>query len=75
MFEIIKEKMKEYIKNGKMCERDIRDEEMEDITIRLANMQLAGELITLINLNKFDAKVLKCVAPYFNINIKSGQYI
>ncbi len=69
MFEIIKEKMKEYIKNGGLEESEIRDEEMDNITSRLANMQLAGELIRLINLNKYDAKVLKYVTPYFNLNI------
>lgn len=59
MFEIIKEKMRAYIKNERLEESEIRDDEMECITLRLANMQLAGELISLINLNRFDGKVLK----------------
>ncbi len=42
---------------------------MEVITTRLANMQLARELIRSININKLDCKVLKYVAPYFNLNI------
>jgi hypothetical protein len=46
---------------------------MEDITTRLGNMQLAGELIRLINLNRYDAKVLKYVAPYFNLNVESSD--
>ena len=49
MFEIIKEKLREYIKNERLEESEIRDEEIEDITTRLSNMQLAGELIRLIN--------------------------
>jgi hypothetical protein len=69
MFEIIKEKMRKYIKSERLEESEIRDEEMEDITTRLSNMQLAGELIRLINLNKYDAKVLKYVTPYFNLNV------
>jgi hypothetical protein len=36
-------------------------------------MQSAGELIRLINLNKYDGKVLKYVAPYFNLNIDSDS--
>ena len=63
MFEIIKEKMREYIKNGRLEESEIRDEEMDNITSRLANMQIARELIRMINLNKYDTKVLKYVAP------------
>jgi hypothetical protein len=73
MFEIIKEKMREYIKNGGLKESEIRDEDIDNITIRLANMQLAGELIRLINLNKYDGKVLKYVAPYFNLIIDSSD--
>ncbi len=69
MFDIIKEKMRDFIKNERLGESEIRDEEMEDVTIRLANMQLAGELIRMINLNRYDKKVLKYVAPYFNLNI------
>ena len=69
MFEIIKEKMREYIKKEKLEDTEIRDDEMEDITIRLGQMQNAGELIRLINLSKLDGKVLKYVAPYFNLNI------
>ena len=63
MFEIIKEKMREYIKNGRLEESEIRDEEMDNITSRLANMQIARELIRMIDLNKYDTKVLKYVAP------------
>ena len=44
-----------------------------EITIRLGNMQLAGELIRMINLNKYDGKVLKYVAPYFNLTIDSSD--
>jgi hypothetical protein len=73
MFEIIKEKMRDYIKNGRLEESEIRDNKMEDITIRLGNMQSAGELIRLINLNKYDGKVLKYVAPYFNLTIDSSD--
>jgi hypothetical protein len=73
MFEIIKEKMRNYIKNERLEESEIRDNQMEDITIRLGNMQLAGELIRAINLNKFDVKVLKYVAPYFNLTIDSSD--
>ena len=65
--------MREYIKNERLEESEIRDEEMEDITTRLSNMQLAGELIRLINLNKYDGKVLKYVAPYFNLNIDESS--
>jgi hypothetical protein len=36
-------------------------------------MQLAGELIRLINLNRYDGKVLKYVAPYFNLIIDSSD--
>ena len=71
MFEIIKDKMKEYIKNGRLEDSEIRDEGIEDITVRLGQMQSAGELIRLINLNKYDGKVLKYVAPYFNLSIDS----
>ncbi len=46
---------------------------MEDVTIKLANMQLAGELIRMINLNRYDKKVLKYVAPYFNLNIDGSE--
>jgi hypothetical protein len=73
MFEIIKEKMREYIKNERLEESEIRDDEMDCVTLRLGNMQLAGELIRLINLNKYDTKVLKYVAPYFNLNVDSSD--
>ena len=73
MFEIIKEKMRDYIKNGRLEESEIRDNQMENITIRLGNMQLAGELIRSINLSKYDGKVLKYVAPYFNLTIDSSD--
>jgi hypothetical protein len=73
MLEIIKEKMREYIKNEKVDDSEIRDNRMEDITIRLSNMQSAGELIRSINLNKYDSKVLKYVAPYFNLNVDSDS--
>ena len=73
MLEIIKEKMKEYIKSERLEDSQIRDDEIEDITLRLSNMQLAGELIRLINLNKYDGKVLKYVAPYFNLIIDSSN--
>ncbi len=73
MFEIIKEKMKEYIKNERLGESEIRDDEMEDVALKLANMQLAGELIRMINLNKYHKKVLKYVAPYFNLNIDESS--
>ena len=69
MFEIIKKKMKEYIQNNKITETVIRDDDMEDITVRLSRMQSAGELISLINLGKLDSKVLKYVAPYFNLSV------
>lgn len=61
--------MREYIKKERLEDLEIRDEEMENVTVRLANMQSAGELIRSINLNKYDKKVLKFVAPYFNLNI------
>lgn len=51
----------------------MRNWEIENITTRLSNMQLAGELIRLINLNKYDRKVLKYVAPYFNLIIDSDS--
>ena len=73
MFEIIKEKMREYIKNERLEDSQIRDDEIDDITLRLSNMQLAGELIRLINLNKYDGKVLKYVAPYFNLIVDSND--
>ena len=65
--------MREYIKNERLEESEIRDEEIEDITTRLSNMQLAGELIRSINLNKYDGKILKYVAPYFNLNIDESN--
>ena len=74
MFEIIKEKMREYIKNERFEESEIKDDKMEDIAIILANMQLAGELIRTINLNKFDGKVLKYVAPYFNLGVDASDF-
>ena len=73
MFEIIKEKMREYIKNGRLEETEIRDDDIENITMKLSNMQSAGELIRLINLNKFEGKVLKYVSPYFNLIIDSDS--
>ncbi len=69
MFEIIKEK----IKNERLEDPEIRDKKMEDITLRLSNMQSAGELIRVINLNKYNSKVLKCVAPYFNLIIEDND--
>ena len=73
MFEIIKEKMKDFIKNGRLEESEIRDNKMEDITTKLGLMQSAGELIRQINLNKFDGKVLKYIAPYFNLNVENDE--
>lgn len=73
MFEIIKDKMRTYIKNKKIEDSEIRDNQMEDITARLGLMQSAGELIRQINLSKFDKKVLKYVAPYFNLNIDNSD--
>ncbi len=69
MFEIIKDQMKDYIKRERLEESEIRDVFTEDITIKLTNMQLAGELIRAINLHQFNGKVLKYVAPYFNLNL------
>ena len=73
MFEIIKKKMKEYIQKRSITDTEIRDDEMENITVRLSHMQNAIELISLINLNKLNIKVLTCVAPYFNLNIDTGD--
>jgi hypothetical protein len=73
MFDIIKEKMRDFIKDERLEDSEIRDDKMEDITTRLSNMQLAGELIAMINLNKYDTKVLKYVTPYFNLTIDSSD--
>ncbi len=72
MFEIIRDRIEEYIDENKLSESDIRDNETDEINMRLSNLQLAGELIRDINASKFEAKVLKYVAPYFNLIINSS---
>ena len=45
MFDIIKDKMRDYIRKGKIDDSNISDDKMEDISLRLSNMQSASELI------------------------------
>jgi len=73
MFEIIKDKMKEYVDKNKVSEADIRNDKTDGISVKLSNIQLACELIRDINASKFEGKVLKYVAPYFNLNINNSS--
>lgn len=69
MFDIIKNKLRKYVKYKILEESNVKNKNVDDVVIKFKNMHIANELIKMINSDKYNRKVLKYVAPYFNLNI------